>query len=73
MLELLGIDSLLSQLVLALGLAIVLGNGYAIVMHRRGRRPKGAEADAELRTPRVAFLMTIGVIMTIWGAISTFA
>jgi hypothetical protein len=72
MLELLGIDTLLSQLVLALGLAIVLGNGYALFKHRKGERPKGMAADAQLRTGRVMFLMTIGVVMTVWGAVSTF-
>ena len=72
MLELLGIDTILTQLVFALGLAIVLGNGYALYKHRRGERPKGTDADAELRTGRVVFLMVVGSVMTIWGGVSLF-
>lgn len=72
MLELLGIDSLLSQMVLALGLAIVGGNGFALYKHRRGERPQGAEGDAELRVGRVAFLMVVGTLMAVWGGVSTF-
>ena len=72
MLELLGIDTILTQLVFALGLAIVLGNGYALYKNRRGERPQGAEEGAQLRMGRVAFLMVIGTLMSIWGAVSLF-
>ena len=72
MLELLGIDTILTQLVFALGLAIVLGNGYALYKHRRGERPKGTDADAELRAGRVVFLMVVGSVMTVWGGVSLF-
>lgn len=70
MADILGLDTLFAQMVLALGLALLLGNGYAWVKNRRGERPAGAEG--ELRTGRVAFLLVVGVVMTIWGAISVF-
>ncbi len=73
MLELLGIDTILTQLIFALGLAIVLGNGYALYKNRQGERPAGAEEDAELRKGRVVFLMVVGTVMTIWGGVSLFS
>lgn len=72
MLELLGIDTILTQLVFALGLAIVLGNGYALYKNRKGERPQGTDQDAQLRMGRVVFLMVVGSLMTIWGAVSIF-
>jgi hypothetical protein len=69
--DILGLDSLFSELVLGLGLALLAGNGFAIYQHRRGRRPE--EATGEFRTGRVAFLMAIGLVMAVWGGISTFA
>jgi hypothetical protein len=69
--DILGLDSLFSELVLGLGLALLVGNGFAIYQHRRGRRP--AEATGEFRTGRVAFLMAIGLVMAVWGGISSFA
>lgn len=38
--DLLNLDLLIKQLALALGLAMVLGNGYAIYKNRKGERPK---------------------------------
>ncbi len=69
--DILGLDSLFSELVLGLGLALLVGNGFAIYQHRRGRRPEGT--TGEFRTGRVAFLMTIGLVMAVWGGISSFA
>lgn len=71
MADILGLDSILTELVLGLGLALVLGNGFAVVQHLRGRRPESA--TGEFRTGRVVFLMTIGLIMAVWGGVSTFA
>ena len=68
MVEILGLDSLLAQIVLALGAALILGNGYALFMDGRGRKPKGEEG--ELRRPRAWFLLGVGVIMAYWGLAS---
>ncbi len=68
--EVLGLDSLLGQFVLALGLAMVLGNGYAIYQNRRGRKPK--DEAGEFRAVRAYWLLAVGVLITIWGAVSLF-
>ena len=68
MVDILGLDSLLAQIVAALGAALVLGNGYALYMDSRGRKPEGEEG--ELRRPRAWFLLAVGVIMTYWGLAS---
>ena len=65
MVEVLGLDTLLGQFVLALGLAMVLGNGYAIYQNRRGAKPKGEEG--EFRAGRAYWLFGIGSVMTLWG------
>jgi hypothetical protein len=59
------LDSLVAQMVLALGAALLIGNGYALVMARRGVKPKGAEG--ELRRGRAIFLLVVGAIMVWWG------
>ncbi len=71
MADILGLDSLFSELILGLGLALLVGNGFAIYQHRKGRRPEGTTGD--FRTGRVVFLMTVGLLMTVWGGISTFS
>lgn len=71
MLELLGVDSLFAELTLGIGLAILVGNSIAIVKHRRGEAPDGAEGS--FRPARVAFLLVVGVVMTAWGGASIFA
>lgn len=68
--EFLDLDRLLILLVLALGLAMVVGNGYAIYQNRRGGKPKGEEG--EFRPGRAYWLLGIGSVMTIWGAASLF-
>lgn len=68
MAEILDLDSLFAQLTLALGLALLAGNGFALYQHRRGRHP--ADAAGDFRTGRVRFLMIVGLVMTVWGAIS---
>jgi len=69
--DVLGLNSLLAQLILAVGLAMVLGNGYAIYKHRKGETPKGAQG--EFRASRAYWLLTVGVVITIWGAASLIA
>lgn len=66
--ELLGLDDLLSQIILAVGAALVLGNGFAIYQHRQGKRPEGAEG--EFRTVRVWWLLGVGALIATWGLAS---
>lgn len=68
MADFLDLDTLLAQMVLALGAALVLGNGFALVAARRGVRPK--DADGELRAGRAWFLLTVGLVISVWGAAS---
>ena len=68
--DILGLDTLLAQLILGLGLALLAGNGYAIYMNRKGRAPKGAEG--EFRPGRAYWLLGVGVLIAIWGAASLF-
>lgn len=70
--DLFDFESLLPQLILALGLALLLGNGAAWWKHRRGEAPKGLH-DARYRPGRVIFLSMVGLILTIWGALTLFA
>jgi hypothetical protein len=64
-------ENLIPELVLALGLALLLGNGLAWWNHRRGRAPQDVP-EAAYRPGRVRFLMTVGVVLTIWGAVTLF-
>ena len=66
--DLLGLDSLIAQVVLALGLALLAGNGWAWLQHHRGRRPAGAQG--EFRTSRVVFLLVVGLLLSVWGLAS---
>jgi hypothetical protein len=62
------LDSLVAQMILAVGAALVLGNAYALVMARRGVRPKGAEGD--LRRGRAWFLLAVGALIAAWASAS---
>lgn len=62
------VDTVLAQVVLALGAALVLGNGYALVMERRGVKPKNA--TGEIHRGRARFLIVIGALMAIWALAS---
>lgn len=66
--EILDLNRLLVLMVLAMGLAMVAGNGFAIWQHRRGRKPKGEEG--EFRGPRAYWLLGVGLVMTAWGLLS---
>ena len=65
MADILGLDTLLAQIVLALGGALVAGNGYALWMDRSGRKPKGEEGD--LHRSRAWWLLAVGMVMAWWG------
>lgn len=66
--DILGLDSLLAQIVLALGAALAAGNGYALFADRAGRKPKGEEG--ELKRSRAWFLLVVGLLMAYWGVAS---
>lgn len=69
--DIFGLQSLFPEAVLAIGLAMVIGNGLAIVKNRRGERPAGVEGD--FRPARAWFLGSIGILLTVWGAASVFS
>lgn len=69
MAELLGIDNLLPELIIGLGLALLIGNSLAWWKNRQGGIPDGVE-EAAYRPGRVRFLMGVGVVMTAWGVVS---
>lgn len=71
MADFLDLDSLLAQLVLALGGALVVGNAYALIMNRRGAKPKGM--SGEIRRGRVWFLLAVGVVIAVWAGASLIA
>ncbi|HUG75037.1 MAG TPA: hypothetical protein VMM81_05115 [Acidimicrobiia bacterium] len=62
------LDSLVAQMILAVGAALLLGNAYALVMAKRGVRPKGADGD--LRRGRAWFLLAVGAVIAAWAAAS---
>ena len=65
MADILGLDTLLAQLMTALGLAMVVGNGMAMWKHARGEAPKGA--GGPYRPGRARFLLVVGLVISIWG------
>jgi hypothetical protein len=66
--DILGLNDLLAQLILAVGAAMVLGNGFAIYQARRGNAPKGA--DGGFRAGRAWWLLVVGSLITVWGIAS---
>lgn len=61
----LGLDDLLAWLILAVGGAMVLGNGAAIWMDRQGKTPE--KADGEFRPARAWWLFGVGAFIAAWG------
>lgn len=70
MLDFIGVDTLLAELTVALGLAVIIGNALAFRKARKGERPEGVEEAAEFRPGRAFFLIVAGVVITIWGVAS---
>jgi hypothetical protein len=66
--ELLDLNLLIKQIALALGLAMVIGNGYAIIQHKRGKAPKGE--SGEFRAGRAYWLLGVGLLIAVWGGVS---
>jgi hypothetical protein len=62
-------ENLLPELIIGLGLALIVGNGLAWWRNRQGRVPQGVE-NPQYRGGRVVFLMVVGALMTVWGAVS---
>lgn len=67
--DLFDFENLPTQIILALGLALVIGNGLAWWKNRRGEPPEEVE-DARYRPGRVRFLMVVGVILAVWGLVT---
>lgn len=65
MADILGLDTLLAQLMSAMGLAMVVGNGLAMWKHARGQAPKGVKGP--YRPGRARFLLAVGIVITVWG------
>ncbi|HVR31957.1 MAG TPA: hypothetical protein VMS74_04515 [Acidimicrobiia bacterium] len=70
MLDFIGVDTLIAELTVAIGLAVVVGNGLAFYKARRGHRPEGVQADAAFRPARAVFLIGAGTLMAAWGLAS---
>ena len=62
-------ESLLPEMILALGLALLIGNGLAWRKHRKGETPGGIE-NPQYRPGRVVFLSVVGLLLTVWGAVT---
>jgi hypothetical protein len=72
-LDFIGVDTLLAELTVALGLAVVIGNGLAFYRARRGEKPGGVDPSAEFRPSRALFLMVAGALVATWGIASIVA
>lgn len=67
-LDIFDLDRLLVLMLLAIGVALIAGNGFAIIQARRGKTPKGEEGD--FRPGRAWWLLAVGTVMTVWGLAS---
>ena len=69
--DIIGFDQIFPELILGVGLALLIGNGLAMIKNRRGEQPAGVEGD--FRPGRAWFLMAVGILMAVWGASTIFA
>ncbi len=65
------VNLLVKQIALAFGGAMVIGNLYAIIQHFRGITPK--DAEGEFRPGRAYWLLSVGILISIWAVASFFA
>ena len=65
MADILGLNTLLAQLMSAIGLAMVFGNGLAMWKNARGQGPKGVQGA--YRPGRARFLLGVGIVISVWG------
>ena len=66
--QLLDLDLLMKQIALAFGAAMVIGNLFAIVQHKRGKAPEGE--SGEFRAGRAYWLLGVGLLIGVWGGVS---
>ncbi|GMQ93273.1 MAG: hypothetical protein BMS9Abin12_0750 [Acidimicrobiia bacterium] len=66
--DFLDLDLLIKQIALAFGAAMIAGNLFAIVQHKRGKTPQGE--TGEFRAGRAYWLLGVGLLIAIWGAVS---
>lgn len=62
-------NQLLPQLLLAIGLAMIVGNALAWFKYRRGETPKGMQG-AQFRPGRTVWMLVVGAILSLWAGIS---
>lgn len=70
MADIFDIESLFPQMILAVGLALLAGNGFAWFQNRQGKKPK--DVEGEFRPGRAIWLAIIGLVMAVWGGVSVF-
>lgn len=66
------VELLLPQMLLAIGLAMIVGNALAWFKHRRGQTPKGV-GDAQFRPARAVWLLVVGTLLSLWAGITLLA
>ena len=66
--DVLGLNTLIVQLALAVGAAMVLGNGYAIYQNKHGKGPQ--KVAGAFRPSRAWWLFGVGSLITLWGIAS---
>lgn len=62
---------LVKQLALALGVAMLVGNLYAVYKNRKGDKPK--DEEGEFRPGRAYWLISVGILISLWGGLSLLA
>lgn len=70
--DLFDFENLVPELIIALGLALLIGNGLAWWKNRQGEKPEGVE-EAQYRPGRVRFLLVVGLLLTVWGTVTLVA